>query len=79
MHGEIRLGRRRQFIARQVLSTDGFVWAARTRLGGLTVSGFDPYARGSGECDGDCWASYPSCRRPVTMSRVVQPGALPAK
>lgn len=49
MHGQIRLGRWRPFTATQLLVPDaGFVWAARTRLFGLPVTGFDAYAHSQG-------------------------------
>lgn len=50
MHGEIRLGRHwHGFTAEQVLMPEtGFVWAARTTVGHLPVSGFDGYAAGEG-------------------------------
>jgi hypothetical protein len=50
MHGEIRLGRHwHGFTAEQLLMPEsGFVWAARTHLGHLPVSGFDAYAAGVG-------------------------------
>jgi hypothetical protein len=49
MHGEIRLGAWRAFTAVQRLAPNGFVWAARLRLAGLPVTGFDRYTRGSGQ------------------------------
>lgn len=50
MRGQIRLGRWRAFTARQVLAPPhGFVWAARTRLLGVPVTGFDRLSSGSGE------------------------------
>lgn len=50
MHGEIRLGRWRRFDAEQVISrTRGTMWAARTRLFGLPVHGFDRLVDGRGE------------------------------
>ncbi len=50
MRGEIRLGVWRRFTARQVLAPPhGFVWAARTRLAGLPVTGFDRLSAGSGQ------------------------------
>jgi hypothetical protein len=50
MHGEIRLGRWRRFTAVQALVPDsGFVWAARTRVAGLRVSGYDSYVGDAGE------------------------------
>jgi hypothetical protein len=50
MHGEIRLGQRwLRFTATQALVPDsGFVWAARTRIAHLPVSGYDAYADGAG-------------------------------
>jgi hypothetical protein len=42
MEGEIRLGSWRRFTARQVIRPDqGYVWAARTHVGGVPVSGYD--------------------------------------
>ena len=50
MHGQIKLGRWRPFTARQVLTPpDGYLWAARTRLAGLPVTGYDRLASGGGE------------------------------
>jgi hypothetical protein len=50
MRGEIKLGSWRRFTARQVLApSQGFIWAATARVGGLPVTGFDRYTRGSGE------------------------------
>jgi hypothetical protein len=50
MHGSIRLGRWRPFTARQVLAPGrGFIWAAKSRLAGLPISGFDRYSNGAGE------------------------------
>ena len=52
MRGEIRLGSWRPFTARQVLAPPrGFVWAARTRVLGVPVTGFDRYSSGSGQMD----------------------------
>ena len=50
MHGEIRLGTRwHRFTAIQVIAPDtGFVWAARTRIAGLPVVGYDGYVDGAG-------------------------------
>jgi hypothetical protein len=49
MHGEIKLGRWRPFTATQALVPDaGFVWAARTRVSGMPVRGFDSYCGGAG-------------------------------
>jgi hypothetical protein len=49
MHGTILLGRWRPFTAIQALVPDaGFVWAARTRIAGLPVRGYDSYALGQG-------------------------------
>lgn len=50
MHGEIRVGGRwRPFSARQVLSPDGFVWAATAGRFPMRISGFDRCSDGSGE------------------------------
>jgi hypothetical protein len=50
MHGQIKLGRWRPFTARQVLTPpDGYIWAARTRLAGLPVTGYDQLSSGGGE------------------------------
>jgi hypothetical protein len=50
MHGQIKLGRWRPFTARQILTPpDGYIWAARTRLVGLPVTGYDRLASGGGE------------------------------
>ena len=50
MHGQIKLGRWRPFTARQVLTPpDGYIWAARTRLAGLPVTGYDRLGSGAGE------------------------------
>jgi hypothetical protein len=50
MNGQIKLGRWRPFTARQVLTPpDGFIWAARTRLAGLPVTGYDQLGSGAGE------------------------------
>lgn len=49
MHGEILLGHWRAFTATEAIVPDaGFVWAAHTRLGGMSVRGFDSYALGQG-------------------------------
>lgn len=49
MHGEIKLGKWRRFDAEEVLRWDrGFVWRARTRLGGLPVTGSDRWIDGQG-------------------------------
>ncbi len=47
--GRIRLGSWRSFRSRQILSEDGFIWAARARVVGAPVLGFDRYSCGSGE------------------------------
>lgn len=50
MTGEIRLGRWRRFLARQLLAPGrGYVWAAATRFAGVPITGFDRYGNGSGE------------------------------
>lgn len=50
MRGEIRLGPWTPFTATEAIVPDaGFVWAARTRLAGFRVRGFDSYALGEGQ------------------------------
>jgi hypothetical protein len=50
MEGHIRLGRWLPFWAVQLHAPpDGYVWAARARLGPLRISGFDRFADGTGE------------------------------
>ncbi len=52
MHGEIKLGKWRSFVAEEVLRWDrGFVWRARTKLAGLPVSGSDRWIDGVGAMD----------------------------
>jgi hypothetical protein len=48
MTGWIKVGCWLPFIAVQVLSPEGYVWAARAGRG-LSISGFDRYANGTGE------------------------------
>ncbi|HEY0134289.1 MAG TPA: DUF6544 family protein [Nannocystis sp.] len=49
MHGEIKLGKWRPFVAEEVLRWDrGFVWRARTRIAGLPVGGSDRWVDGRG-------------------------------
>ena len=50
MRGQIKLGAWRPFTAQQVLHPpDGFIWAARARVAGLPVIGYDRYSSGTGE------------------------------
>ena len=50
MEGQIRLGHWRPFTARQVLSPpSGFIWAARARVAGVPVTGYDRYSAATGE------------------------------
>lgn len=49
MRGQIRLGVWRPFTARQILTPDGFIWAAHARVAGLPVTGFDRYSAGTGQ------------------------------
>lgn len=49
MRGQLLLGRWRHFAAHQVLSPRGFVWAARTRIVGLPVTGYDRFTSETGE------------------------------
>ncbi len=47
--GAIRLGRRwRRFAAAWLLTSEGFVWAARTRVGPVPVRGFDRFTDAAG-------------------------------
>lgn len=49
MHGEIKLGAWRPFVAEEVLHWNrGFIWRARTRLFGLPVTGSDRWIDGVG-------------------------------
>jgi hypothetical protein len=57
MRGQIRLGQWRPFAATQVLAPpSGYIWAARARLAGLPVTGFDRLSSGTGEMRGGCCA-----------------------
>ncbi|SFO91932.1 hypothetical protein SAMN05660464_1538 [Geodermatophilus dictyosporus] len=49
MRGQIRLGAWRPFTAHQILTPDGFIWAATARVAGLPVTGFDRYSAGTGQ------------------------------
>lgn len=50
MRGRIRMGKWHPFTARQVLAPGrGFVWAARARVFGLPLTGFDRYSSSSGQ------------------------------
>jgi hypothetical protein len=50
MHGEIRLAGWRKFTATQTLVPgDGYVWAARTRLAGIPVAGYDSFVANVGQ------------------------------
>ena len=51
MTGEIKLGKQWQpFSARQIISPgEGFIWAARSRMFGLPITGFDRFASGQGQ------------------------------
>jgi len=50
MTGRIKLGSWRPFTARQVLCPPtGFIWAARARIAGLPVTGYDRLCSGTGE------------------------------
>jgi hypothetical protein len=52
MTGEIKLGTWRRFDAEQLLVPGhGYIWAARTHIAGLAVSGYDRYSHGSGAMD----------------------------
>jgi hypothetical protein len=48
--GQIKIGRWQRYDADWVLAPpNGFIWAATTRLGPLSISGFDRYTHGIGE------------------------------
>lgn len=49
MHGEIKVGKWRPFTAHQVLSPDGFVWAATAGRFPMRILGFDRCSDGTGE------------------------------
>lgn len=49
MHGEIKVGRWRPFTAHQVLSPEGFVWAATAGNFPMRIRGFDRCSSGTGE------------------------------
>lgn len=49
MHGEIKVGKWRPFTAQQILTPDGFVWAARAGRLPMRISGFDRCTGGTGE------------------------------
>ncbi|MEP7178874.1 MAG: DUF6544 family protein [Pseudonocardiales bacterium] len=50
MHGEIRLGRWRGFTANQVAAPPlGYIWAARTRIFGVPVVGYDRLSSGTAQ------------------------------
>jgi hypothetical protein len=50
MRGEIRIGRWHPFTAHQILApSGGFIWAARSRVWGLPVTGYDRLYSGAGE------------------------------
>ena len=50
MHGRIRIGKWRSFTATQIIRPgEGYIWAAKTRVAGLPVTGYDRYSGGSGQ------------------------------
>jgi hypothetical protein len=49
-HGQIKIGRWQRYDADWILAPPhGFIWAATTRLGPLSIRGFDRYTNGTGE------------------------------
>jgi len=49
MHGRIRIGKWRSFTATQIVKPgEGYIWAAKTRIAGLPITGYDRYSSGSG-------------------------------
>ncbi len=49
MRGEIRIGTWKSFTAHQILSPDGFIWAATAGRFPMRISGSDRYTNGTGE------------------------------
>ena len=49
MHGEIRIGRWQPFTASQILTPNGFIWAANAGRLPMRVRGFDRHTDGTGE------------------------------
>jgi hypothetical protein len=50
MNGRIKIGGWRRFTAVQVVAPwDGYIWAARSAVAGLPITGFDRYSSGDGE------------------------------
>jgi hypothetical protein len=49
MHGEIKVGKWLPFTASQLLTPEGFVWAARAGRRPNRIRGFDRYSGGTGE------------------------------
>jgi hypothetical protein len=48
MHGQIRLGQWRPFMAHQIIAMPrGYIWAATARVAGLPVTGFDRLSSGT--------------------------------
>ena len=49
MQGRIRIGKWRSFTATQIIKpADGYIWAAKTHVAGLPITGYDRYSGGSG-------------------------------
>jgi hypothetical protein len=49
MHGEIKVGRWMSFAAQQILTPDGFIWAAQAGRLPLRIRGYDRFSAGTGE------------------------------
>ena len=50
MHGRIRIGKWRSFTATQIIKPGhGYIWAAKTRVAGMPVTGYDRYSGGTGQ------------------------------
>jgi hypothetical protein len=59
-YGQIKIGRWQRYTADWVLAPPhGFVWAATTRLGPLSIRGFDRYTHGIGEMRWRLWGRIP--------------------
>ncbi len=63
MHGEIRLGQWRPFVAEQVLSPSGFVWAAEAGRAPMQIKGCDLYVDGAGRMDWRLFGLIPVMRQ----------------
>jgi hypothetical protein len=64
-HGQIRIGRWQRYDADWILAPPhGFIWAATTRLGPLSIRGFDRYTNGTGEMRWRLFGRIPFIKTP---------------